>query len=166
MNELKDAYEDRINSIIKSLENKIVVFDFDGTLTELKYDSNRLLPCNQNDIEDYSIKHNTIYNRLRVLKTMQYIMARLSSKNIYVLTTTTPSLIRGKQIAIMDNFPNIEYDNVIHVFKDDVKVAELEKIVKNHCKEVVYIDDNLYTLLKVEETLEHVTGIHISSLIA
>ena len=100
------------------LKNEIVVFDFDGTLTAFAYPyydqdekgkrilrkPNRLLPCRDDEIYEYS-KTKNLYQpgTYKTLDCMKYIIKHLDANNIYILTRTEPTLIDKKNVCIQKN---------------------------------------------------------------
>ena len=61
IDDILTEYKTNIQNFINLCKNKIVVFDFDGTLTKFKYASNRLLPCKQADIQKYAQSGKNLY---------------------------------------------------------------------------------------------------------
>ena len=155
-----------IFDLITLAYNKTLVFDWDGTMTEFKYTEDKLLPCKDEDLDEYAKEHHTIYKNMRALKTMQYIVDELNIRDIYIVTVTVPYLIDGKNEAIKSHFPDLLDKNIYHVSKSSDKIKALEQIYKESGKHIIFVDDTAKTLLDAEETLDFVTGVHISSLIA
>lgn len=162
--------------IIKMLKNEIVVFDFDGTLTAFAYpyydkdekgkrtlrQPNRLLPCRDDEIYEYS-KTKNLYQpgTYKTLDCMKYIIKHLDVNNIYILTRTEPTLIDKKNVCIQKEFPMFKREHILHVYKAEEKVLELEKLKNRYHKLPIFIEDTFKTILNAEEA-EVARGIHIS----
>ena len=71
LTELTENYKKNINNLLDLLRNKVAVFDFDGTLTALQYTPDRILPCKDAELHEYSKKYN-IYHNARTLDTVNY----------------------------------------------------------------------------------------------
>ena len=149
---------------IKKLKGRIVVFDFDGTLTEFKYAENSLLPCKDDEIYEYSKMHN-IYANARMLATMQYIVHKLNPENVYILTRTEKTLIDKKNACIHKNFPTIKQDHIFHVQTSDEKLDVLHNLHKVVKVNIVFVEDTFKTILDAEEKMSYIEGDHISSYI-
>ncbi len=162
---LKEEYIRNVLDLISLLKFKTIVFDFDGTLTHFDYANDRLLPCKDNDINEYSKLHN-IYENVKIPKTMQYILNELYEEDVYILTVTQENVEKGKNEAIKKFFPTIKEENVIHVRNSKEKLEKLKEIHDKHNREIIFVEDTAKTLLNVEETYDFVRGYHISSLIA
>ena len=65
LNELFSQYEKNICNLINLCQDKIIVFDFDGTLTCFQYDEEGMLPCNE--IENYTKSGRNIYKNIYIL---------------------------------------------------------------------------------------------------
>ena len=145
-------------------EDAIYVFDFDGTLDAFKYAIGRLLPCRDDEIEEYCKTHD-LYEFVYILKTLKYIISRLNKKNVYVLTRSELTVIRSKNKAILDNF-DIAKKHIIHVQNADNKLSKLRKLHKKTGKKIFFVEDSFKTILNAEECMEFVEGIHISEFIS
>lgn len=161
--ELIYNYKQKIYNTISLFKSNIVVFDFDGTLTEFKYTENNLLPCKDDDLFEYSKKYN-LYNNVHILKTMQYILKELDINNVYILTVSVDTLKAKKQKCILDNF-NIKEQNIIQVSSISEKINFLENLYKEKQTEIIFVEDTAKTLLIAEEQFSFIKGFHISSLI-
>jgi hypothetical protein len=167
LDELAEIYKRNILHLISLCKNKVVVFDFDGTLTEFKYDKNTLLPCKDVDINEY-FRSNNFYTNCRTLKTMQFILETLSPLNadeVYVLSVSQPNVCKPKLEKIKKDFSIFIEENIYQVRTTDEKLSILEMLHKKHNKEIVFIEDTAKTLLNAEECFPFVYGYHISSLI-
>lgn len=154
-------FAERIRNIVKGLQNQIVVFDFDGTMTEFRYSEKSLLPCRDDEIYEYS-KTNNIYKDAHMLETMKYVISHLDIEKVYVLTRTELTLIEKKNSAILNNF-QILPEHIFHVQDANNKLAILRKLHKEHGKNIVFVEDTFKTILNAEEAMPFVKGIHISS---
>ena len=164
LNTLANMYIEQIRTIINRLQNKIVVLDFDGTMTQFRYASDRLLPCRDDEIYEYSKSHN-IYENARMLATMQYVVSQLNPENVYVLTRTEKTLIEKKNVSILKNF-NILPEHIFHVQQAHLKLEVLDMLHKKHNSDIIFIEDTFKTILEAEEAMDFVHGIHISEFIA
>ena len=165
LEELKNDYIRNIFDLISLMKFKTVVFDFDGTLTKFKYNDNSLLPCRDDDLNEYS-KLNNIYENVKIQKTMQYILNELYNEDVYILTVTQENVEKGKNEAINKYFSSINKVNVIHVRNSKEKMEKLQEIYNKHKKQIVFVEDTAKTLLNAEETYDFVIGYHISSLLS
>ena len=164
MEELKNSYEQKVLNLINLLKDKTIVFDFDGVMTEFKYASDRLLPCKDDNINEYHIDHN-IYENAYMLETTKYVISKLDVSKIYILTVSQENVEKYKNEIILKTFPGIDLNKVIHVRNVDLKNEKLKRIYEETNKEIIFIEDTASTLLKAEEELPFVKGYHISSLL-
>ena len=161
VNTLASMYVSRIESILAELKGRKVVFDFDGTMTEFHYAETSLLPCRDDEILEYSKEHN-IYENARMLATMQYIIANLDPKDVFVLTRTEVTLIEKKNEAILANFQMLP-EHIYHVQDANNKLAVLRNLHKEYDTNIIFVEDTFKTILNAEEAMPFVKGIHISS---
>ena len=164
LDDLTNIYKRKIFDAISYLNFKINVFDFDGTLTNFRYTNDTLLPCKDYELQSYCREHN-LYENAEALKTMQYIINELDPNNIYVLTSTVPSLRENKNRFIYSNFPTIKKENIIHTNGADEKLEILKKIYEERQKQIIFVEDLYKTLLNAEEKYDFVRSLHISNLI-
>lgn len=163
LDDLSNIYKRKVLDLISLLQFKTIVFDFDGTLDEFKYTENKLLPCKDDDLYEYS-KNNNIYENAKVLKTMQYVINEIDINNIYVLTVTVDTLKQKKLDFILKNF-NIKKENIIQVANSNEKMKVLMDLYIKTNKKIIFLEDTAKTLLNAEEQFDFVKGYHISSLI-
>ena len=163
LNKLAEMYIERVRMMVDGLKDRIVVFDFDGTMTEFRYAEESLLPCRDDEIYEYSKTHN-IYENARMLETIKYVISQLKKENVFVLTRTELTLIDKKNECILANF-DIEKDNIFHVQDANNKLAVLRNLHKRFNENVVFVEDTFKTILNAEEAMPFVKGIHISSFI-
>lgn len=163
--ELIEIYISNIESFIEAVKRKIVIFDLDGTLTALKYSQNGILPCADDELEEYHRTHN-MYLQARALKTMQYIISQLAGNDMYVLTKSVSTTIDKKTEYIKKNFPQIRDGNIYHVLDVESKLSVLIDIHAKTGKEIIFVEDTADTILHAEENLDYVKGFHVSSMIA
>ena len=159
---LANRFVAHIQKIVEKLQGHVVVFDFDGTMTEFHYAESSLLPCKDDDIYEYSKTHN-IYANARMLATIQYVIEQLDPNLVFVLTRTEQTLIGKKNECIYENFPSIKKENIYHVQLADEKLRVLESIHQHFGTNVVFVEDTFKTILNAEETMPFIKGIHISS---
>ena len=168
MLELKDifaVYERNINSFIDLCQGKTLAFDFDGTLTRFQYALERMLPCKDEDIEKYTQEGGNIYEKIYILETMKYIFSKLDKENIFIVTSTAPSLRKIKNQIIVQHF-GIPEERIIHTLCSAAKLEILKNLHSRTKKDILFIEDNFKILLSAEEMLSFVKGYHISSLLA
>lgn len=144
---------------------KTIVLDFDGTLTQFQYGDNSLLPCKDDELEEYS-KNNNIYDNIKTLKLMKYAMNELNTNDVFILTVTVDSLKEKKEKLILKEFPTIKRKNIIQVSSTEEKNIILEELHKKYNKQIIFCDDTAKTLLNAEEKFDFVKGYHISSFLA
>ena len=159
---LAEAFEKHISNIVEKLQGKVVVFDFDGTMTEFHYAETRLLPCRDDDVYEYSKTHN-IYANARMLGTMQYVISQLNPENVFVLTRTEKTLIDKKNECIYREFPSIKPENINHVQIAEKKLDVLRALHERFGTDVIFVEDTFKTILNAEESMPFVRGVHISS---
>lgn len=158
-------YEKNINDFVALCKGKTIVFDFDGTLSRFQYASDSLLPCKDADIEEYTRAGGNIYENIYVLKTMQYIMSLINKNEVWVLTSTVPSLREIKNKIIEDNF-GIEMKRIVHTNSSKEKLGVLKDIHEKTGKQIVFVEDNYKILLDAEEKTDFVRAYHTSSFLA
>lgn len=164
LREILNDFAKNIEDFVRNSEGKVVVFDFDGTLTKFKYDKDRLLPCLQNEVQQYTIAGGNIYKDVRVLKLMQYIVGQIGENNVWVLTTSYPELRERKSEIINEAF-GIPLGKIIHSDNDMHKIELLKDIHNKENKKIVFVEDTVYTLMAAEDNWDFVEGFHISSLL-
>ena len=165
LNELFLQYEKNMNDLIHLCRGKTIAFDFDGTLTRFQYDDNRMLPCRDDGIEEYTKSGGNIYKNLYILKTMKYVMSRLNKDDVFIVTSTAPSLREAKDKIIFDEF-DISSEHIIHTDGASKKINALIDIYNKTQKDILFVEDNYKILLTAEENLNFVRSYHISSLLA
>lgn len=158
---LAKMYMERVEMLTNGLKNHIVVFDFDGTMTDFRYAKESLLPCRDDEIFEYS-KTKNIYENARMLETVKYIIDNLDTEKVFVLTRTETTLIEKKNIAILENF-NIKAEHIYHVQDANNKLAILRKLHNEFNENIVFVEDTFKTILNAEEAMPYVKGIHIST---
>lgn len=163
--DLAEEYIKKIEEFIEILQSKTVVFDFDGTLTNLKYAEDKILPCNNDDLYEYS-KNNNLYEKVNFVKTMQYVMSKLNMEDVYVLTVTVETLRSKKEEAIQKGFSGIYKENIIHTNNPEEKIEVLKNIYSKNKKQIIFVEDNAEILIKSEKVLDFVEGYHISRLLS
>lgn len=157
-----------VRSIVRQLKGKIVVFDFDGTMTEFRYAKNSLLPCRDDEIFEYS-KSNNIYVNARMLAVVQYVIGRLNPDNVFVLTRTETTLIEKKNNSIYENYPTIKKENIYHVQLAEQKLDVLKSLLDRFGTDIIFVEDSFKTILNAEEAMPAkngkpgIKGMHISS---
>ena len=72
---------------------------------------------------------------------MKYIIKHLDVNNIYILTRTEPTLIDKKNVCIQKEFPMFKREHILHVYKAEEKVLELEKLKNRYHKLPIFIAD-------------------------
>lgn len=160
-----NAHFNLLNEAIALLKGKKVVFDFDGTMVDFHYATCHLLPCRDDEIFEYS-KTGNIYENVRPLASVQYIIENLNPEDVYVLTRTETTLIDKKNDAIRKHYPTINTHHIYHVQDANNKLSYLRKVhTENNNSNVIFVEDTAKTILNAEELYDWVYGIHISSLI-
>ena len=165
LKELFSQYEENICHLINLCKCQTLAFDFDGTLTRFQYDKERMLPCNDEDIEEYTKLGGNIYKNIYILKTMKYIISQLNKNDVFIVTSTVPSLREIKNKIIFKHF-NIPDEHIIHTMGSSKKIDALINIHNKTKKNILFVEDNYKILLTAEEQLNFVRGYHISSLLA
>lgn len=164
MQNLFKEYEQNIKNFIELCQNKTIVFDFDGTLTKFKYTETRLLPCRHEDFLQYVTDGNSIYHKLSIQKTMQYIISKLPKEDVWVLTTSVLP-IRKTKTDIITQHLNISEEKILHSDNDMHKITLLKQLHEQENKQIIFVEDTIYTLIAAEDDLDFVYGYHISSLL-
>ena len=72
LDEFAQIYKRKVLDLITLCNNKVVVFDFDGTLVDFKYDDKHLLPCKDDELNEW-FKTNNFYNKAQLIKTMEFL---------------------------------------------------------------------------------------------
>lgn len=175
---LSFAYAKNLRTIVSNLKksNRPIVIDWDGTCTVFAYPYYKsdvdgrltpnflggLLPCADADVDRYSLTHD-IYapNSCKIIKSMQYLIKKMSAANVYILTRTDPNVVENKNACIFRNFPSINKENVIHVLNAADKIDVLRDIGKKHNAKPVFIEDTFKTILNAEEA-DVAIGLHMS----
>ena len=165
LNELFLQYEKNINDLIDLCRGKTLAFDFDGTMTRFQYDDNKMLPCRDDDIEEYTKSGGNIYKNMYILKTMKYVISRLNKEDVFIVTSTVSSLRKLKNEIIFEEF-GIPCERIIHTDGSLKKIEALIDLHRKIQKDILFVEDNYKILLTAEENLNFVRGYHISSLIA
>ena len=164
LRQIAEMFIARIEMIVSMLKDHVVVFDFDGTMTEFHYAETSLLPCRDDEVYEYSKEHN-IYADARMLETIKYVIGQLDPAKVFVLTRTETTLIDKKNEKILECF-DILPENIYHVQDSNNKLAVLRKLHKGFDENIVFVEDTFKTILNAEEAMPYVKGIHISSFIA
>ena len=166
INNLTEMFKRKVLDLISLCQFKTIVLDFDGTLTEFKYDTNKLLPCKDDNINEY-FECNNFYKNCNILKTFQFIIEELAidTDNIYILTASQPNVKKHKLECIKKHFPIIKEENVIQVMNSNDKMEILKQIYNSTKRDILFVEDTAKTLLNAEEEYDFVKGYHISSLI-
>jgi hypothetical protein len=164
------------------LSDKVVVLDFDGTMTAFRYAEfgTRMLPCLDSQIYEHSKTHN-IYagayvpqtadelekftengeHAARMLGTMQWLISNLPKERVFVLTRTELTLVDKKNEAILANF-DILPENIFHVQDSNRKLDILDIIHERFGEDLFFLEDTFKTQLNAEESMSFVHGINIS----
>lgn len=167
LNEFAETYKRKVLDLITLCHNKIVVFDFDGTMVEFKYAEKTLLPCRDDVINEYFIENN-FYQDAKIIKTMKFVIEVLfpiDASELYVLTVSQPNVCAPKEKRLKELFPDVYKENIFHVRNTESKMQVLKDLHEKHGKEIVFIEDTAKTLLEAEERFDFVRGYHISSLL-
>lgn len=152
LDELAYKYKKRIIELVSLLQFKIVVFDCDGTLTAFQYTPSKLLPCKEDELEEYSKEHN-IYDNARVLKTMKYVISRLEPDNVFILTNSYNTIVDKKNSMILSNFSTIKKENIIHTKSAEEKIEKLKELYVKYGKQIIFVEDTATNLQLAEENL-------------
>ena len=164
LDDLANLYKRRVLDMITKLQNGIVVFDFDGTLTEFKYAEDTLLPCKEEDLYEYS-QFGNIYEKVYVLQTMQFILNELDPDKVYILTNSVDTIKDKKNVVIDLEYPMVHKDHVFHTHSAKEKCEVLVMLHEKTEHKIWFVDDMAPNLQMAEELYTFVEGIHISSLL-
>jgi hypothetical protein len=93
------------------------------------------------------------------------IFSKLDKENIFIVTSTAPSLRKIKNQIIVQHF-GIPEERIIHTLCSAAKLEILKNLHSRTKKDILFIEDNFKILLSAEEMLSFVKGYHISSLLA
>ena len=182
LNNLMNLFAANLIRIQNFLGDKVVVLDFDGTMTAFRYAEfgTRMLPCLDSQIYEHSKTHN-IYagayvpqtadelekftengeHAARMLGTMQWLISNLPKERVFVLTRTELTLVDKKNEAILANF-DILPENIFHVQDSNRKLDILDIIHERFGEDVFFLEDTFKTQLNAEEAMPFVHGINIS----
>ena len=155
--------------LINSQEHNLFVFDFDGTLVEAKYGKNSILQCRDDDTELLKLSLSTnVYEHSKSLQLTKDLVYVLKDKNYDVKILTR--IHNGIEMLQKSNFVKGNYKclnantDVIGVFHEDDKLTVL-KFYEEQYDNIIYIDDTLATLIKMEESglVSNLHCFHVSS---
>ena len=163
LDDILTEHKNNILNFVELCKGKTIAFDFDGTLTRFQYDTSRMLPCKDSDIEEYTKSGKNIYKNIQIFKTMKFIISQLNMADIFIVTSTVPSLREIKNKIIFENF-GIRADRILHTYNSSEKIDVLRNIYTKNKKDILFVEDNFKILLAAEETLSFVRGYLISSL--
>lgn len=139
--------------LVKSLKDKLVFFDFDGTLAEFRF-YNKVGPENVEGKFLYKFAFDNLYESIRPLATMQEVVKNLNPDNVYILgAVVLNSEIEQKYKWLNKNYPSIKRENMIFVSNKDIKLDMLEAYRMKYnleYKDIVFVDDAHYTIQKAE----------------
>lgn len=139
---------------IGSLKKKLVFFDFDGTLSEFRF-NNKVGPEEMTGGLIYNLAFNKIYDNVRPLATMQAVVNELDPERVYILgAITLSSEIEEKKVWLAKNYPSIKKENMIFVNNADTKLEILEAYRKKlnlDYSDIVFVDDMHTTIMRAEE---------------
>lgn len=182
LEKLMNLFASNLLRIMNFLRDKVVVLDFDGTMTAFRYAKfgTNMLPCKDSQIYEHSKTHN-IYagayvpqtaeelemvtesgeHAARMLGTMQWLIANLPKERVFILTRTELTLIDKKNEAILKNF-DVLPQNIYHVQDSNRKLDILDIIHERFGEDVYFLEDTFKTQLNAEEAMPFVHGINIS----
>ena len=151
--------------------NSTFVFDMDGTITEASFREDKFgvwCPSDNIDKLKRDIKYD-VYKNIKVMKcTYDFIREIMADDNANVIKVLTLAW-NGREVMnkarCLDRIFNCNFseDNLIAVNNEEDKLAVLKDT--DNGENVVYIDDNLSTLIKLEEmNIPGLTCLHVSSL--
>ena len=92
-------------------------------------------------------------------------MSQLNKDDVFIVTSTVPSLRETKNKLIFEHF-NIPCEHVIHTNGALKKIDALVDLYAKTGKDILFVEDNYKILLTAEENLNFVKSYHISSLLA
>lgn len=140
--------------MLKELEDKLVFFDFDGTLSEYRF-GGQVGPIEFTQEVMYNQLFNKIYDNIRPLKTMQEYVENLDTNKVYILGAIAINTeINEKYEWLSKYYPSIKKENMIFVNSSSAKLQILEAYrEKMNLKEedIVLVDDYIPTIQKAEE---------------
>lgn len=157
-------YQKNIEKFIELIQNKMLVFDFDGTLSQFQYAPNRMLPCLDKDVEEYTLSGRNIYENVRLSQTMKYIFSKIDCERVWVLTQTVSALEEIKTNIIVENF-SVPAERIIYVRNATQKLDILKKMYEKYRTDIIFIEDNAQILIRAEDELKGIRGYHISCLL-
>lgn len=140
--------------LVEKLKDKLVFFDFDGTLSEFRF-YDKVGPEEMTGEFLYNLAFGKIYDNVRPLNTMQEVVSKLNPEKIYILgAITLNSEIEEKKAWLNKNYPSIKEENMIFVDSTKTKLEILEAYKKKfnlEYKDIVFVDDMHATIMKAEE---------------
>lgn len=151
----------------EKLKDKYVFFDVDGTLSEYRYNDQlyggRTPELGCQNLED--LMFSDLFYKARPLKTMQKIIEKLDSNNIFIMgTIVTNNEIEQKYKWLSKNYPNIKRENIYFISSTMLKPEAIIECARHHkilLEDLVFVDDRLDVLRKAEEM--GITSYHPSS---
>ena len=165
LEDLADDYIRNVLNLVTLLQGKIVVFDFDGTLTRFQYAKDRILPCDEEDLYEYSKTHN-IYDNAKIIKTMQYVMSQLNTDNIYIVTNSVDTIKEKKNEFIKSTCSFVLPEHIIHTKSKEHKLDIMAELHNRFNRDIIFVEDMAPNIQLMEENTDFIKGYHISSLLA
>jgi 5'(3')-deoxyribonucleotidase len=168
MMEVMSQLKAKISEKVVDFQNKIVIFDIDGTLCEFKYtkkDSTKLLPCRDDQLSEY-LKSYDMYDNAEPIRIMQYIIRQCDPESIYTLSTSTEPAKIQKNAWLRKYYPYIKKDHIFYTANDSEKLDVIRKLMLDYPnKQIVFVEDTARTLLNVQEKYPQILVQHTSSFI-
>lgn len=167
LEEISKNLQRSVLDFISMCQFKVVAWDWDGTLTDFKYDTDRLLPYADDKLQEYGENGGNLYDeRLCLSKAMTYASNELNPDLQFIITKTVDSLKEKKERAILKHFPYIKKENIFQVSSEIEKMEVLKMLHEKYKKDVIFVEDTAKTLLNAEERFGFVKGYHISNLLS
>lgn len=167
LEEISQNLRRSVLDFITMCQYKVVAWDWDGTLTDFKYDEDRLLPYADDKLQEYGEMGGNLYDeRLCLSKAMTYASNELNPDLQFIITKTVDSLKDKKKSAILSHFPYIKEENIFQVSSELEKMEVLQMLHERFNKKIIFVEDTAKTLLNAEERFDFVTGYHISNLLS
>lgn len=144
--------------MLEQLIDKIVIVDFDGTLTTYRSTEDKAHTNSENYIGMHIDGYDTVWKYTRPLKTMQNLLSKLDRDRLYVLSQTDTSFEeKNKNRFIANNYPFIKQDNIIYVGRTNYKKTVVEYMFKHGYfgtfdkKSIVIIEDSIEVISQLED---------------
>lgn len=142
----------KIKELLKD-KSSILVFDIDGVLAPIEWDTYNHFILNDEDWGNACIEGKVSYDETKVSKKMQSFLSDKDMSRIYVITRVSNNNELNIKKEFSEKYYNIFPQNVFGVKENNEKVSVLSKIKEN------YPDIDDYKIVMIEDTVSILTDI-------